>query len=127
MKNGVKMVSKGNKMEKQCRDIVAENIRHLRKERLLTQEELAFRSELTPSYISKIERKKENISLGSLEKVANALNVSCYRLLMEAVQRKAFKSHVSDELTALFKSLQKEDAALLLKINRAIVRRLMLR
>lgn len=117
------MVSKGNKMEKSCRDIVAENIRNLRKERLLTQEELAFRSELTPSYISKVERKKENISLGSLEKVANALNVSCDKLLVGELKSKTFKTHVADEMEALLKSVQKEDARLLLTINHLLVRR----
>jgi transcriptional regulator with XRE-family HTH domain len=54
---------------------VGEQIRTLRKERGLTQEVLSEETDLSPSYISDIERGERNISLGSLEKIIIALDV----------------------------------------------------
>lgn len=56
--------------------LVGENIRALRKEKGLTQEELAERCDLQHSYIGGIERGERNISLLTLEKLKNGLNVS---------------------------------------------------
>lgn len=54
---------------------VGEQIRTLRKERGLTQEILSEETDLSPSYISDVERGERNISLGSLEKIIIALGV----------------------------------------------------
>lgn len=50
-------------------------IRNLRKEKGISQEELAFRSELHRTYISDIERGARNVSLKNIEKIAKALGV----------------------------------------------------
>ncbi|QIZ07624.1 helix-turn-helix transcriptional regulator [Priestia megaterium] len=54
--------------------IVGDRIRKLRKEKGLSQEELAYASSLHSTYIGRIERGEKNASLESLEKIANALN-----------------------------------------------------
>jgi transcriptional regulator with XRE-family HTH domain len=64
------------------RDILAQNIRRLRIEQAVSQEELAFRCELDRTYISAIERCVWNISLGNIEKIAAALNVEPWQLLV---------------------------------------------
>lgn len=56
--------------------IVAENIKDARTKLGLSQEELAERSGLHRTYIGGVERGERNITLGSLEKIAAALNVS---------------------------------------------------
>lgn len=51
-------------------------IRDLRKQKRLSQEELAFRSGLHRTYISDIERGSRNVSIKNIEKIAKALDVS---------------------------------------------------
>ena len=55
------------------RDVLGGNVRRLRRERGLTQEELAFDAEIDRTYVSQIERGVINPSLLVLYKVATAL------------------------------------------------------
>lgn len=57
-----------------------ERVRDLRKERGLSQEELAFKADLHRTYIGMIERAEKNITLVNVEKLANALNVDIKEL-----------------------------------------------
>ena len=57
-----------------------ETIRRLRKERNLSQEELADRAELHRTYIGMIERAEKNITLINIEKLSNALDVDISKL-----------------------------------------------
>lgn len=52
-----------------------ERVRKLRKERGLSQEELAFKANLHRTYIGMIERAEKNITLINIEKIAIALEV----------------------------------------------------
>ena len=61
--------------------VVGENIRRLRKERGLSQEELSEDSNITPGYLSDIENNKKSVSLETLVSIANALQVSPSELL----------------------------------------------
>ena len=51
-------------------------VRTLRKEKGISQEELAFRSELHRTYIGMIERAEKNVTLKNIEKIANGLGIS---------------------------------------------------
>ena len=57
-----------------------ETIRQLRKDRNLSQEELADRAELHRTYIGMIERAEKNITLINIEKLAKALDVEISEL-----------------------------------------------
>lgn len=54
---------------------VGERIKELRKIHNLTQEELAYFSDLDRTYINSVENGRRNISIVNLEKIAKALNV----------------------------------------------------
>lgn len=58
-----------------------EKVREIRKEKELSQEELAFKANLHRTYIGMIERAEKNITLANIEKIAKALNVSISYLL----------------------------------------------
>ncbi len=73
---------KFSEFEKSLRGILAYNIRSLRFEQNISQEELAFQCELDRTYISAVERCIWNVSLSNIEKIAQALNVEPWRLLM---------------------------------------------
>jgi transcriptional regulator with XRE-family HTH domain len=52
-----------------------DNLRIIRKQKGLSQEELAFRSSIHRTYISDVERGSRNISIANIEKLAKALKV----------------------------------------------------
>lgn len=58
------------------RAIIADNIKRLRKERGMSQEDLAFESGLHRTYISGIERGVRNVGLDNIGVIANALEVT---------------------------------------------------
>lgn len=55
---------------------IGHRIKQLRNEQELSQEKLALKAELDRTYLAGVELGKRNISLKSLEKIVNALNVS---------------------------------------------------
>ena len=57
-----------------------ERVREIRKEKSLSQEELAHKADLHRTYIGMIERAEKNITLVNIEKIANALEVSINNL-----------------------------------------------
>jgi transcriptional regulator with XRE-family HTH domain len=57
-------------------NIIGERLRNLRKERGLSQEELAHLASLHSTYIGQLERGEKNATLESLEKVTEALGIS---------------------------------------------------
>jgi transcriptional regulator with XRE-family HTH domain len=62
------------------------NVRKHRREKGLSQEELAFKANLHRTYIGMIERAEKNITLINIEKIANALEVNIKELFDEAKQ-----------------------------------------
>jgi transcriptional regulator with XRE-family HTH domain len=60
-----------------------QRVRHLRKEKNLSQEELSFKADLHRTYIGMIERAEKNITLVNIEKIAKALNVDIKELFNE--------------------------------------------
>tara|TARA_R110002096_G_scaffold433537_2_gene652406 strand:+ start:117 stop:332 length:216 start_codon:yes stop_codon:yes gene_type:complete len=58
-----------------------ERVREIRKEKGLSQEELAHKADLHRTYIGMIERAEKNITLLNIEKIANALEVSIKTIL----------------------------------------------
>lgn len=63
------------------RAILAWNVRRLRVGLAISQEQLALRAGLDRTYISALERKIWNVSLGNVEKLADALGVKPWQLL----------------------------------------------
>ena len=51
-------------------------IRELRNLQHMSQEELAFRCQLSKNYVSDVERGRRNVSLNAIEKFAHGLNVN---------------------------------------------------
>jgi transcriptional regulator with XRE-family HTH domain len=59
-----------------------ERVRFLRKAAGLTQEELAERSKLHPTYIGQVERGERNLSLTCIEKLATGLGIEIKELFV---------------------------------------------
>ncbi|AKX33732.1 XRE family transcriptional regulator [Spiroplasma litorale] len=63
--------------------IFSKNMKRLRQNARITQEELSFRSGLHKNYISDAERGKRNISLKAIEKLARGLEINLTEFFME--------------------------------------------
>lgn len=57
------------------RERVAKNLRRLRQENSVSQEELAHRAQVNRNYVGMIEREEYSVSVDLLEKLAAALGV----------------------------------------------------
>jgi len=62
---------------------VAATVRKLRKARGWSQEEFAAKCQLHRTYVGAIERAEENLTLGTLDKLAKALQVQPAQLLKQ--------------------------------------------
>jgi transcriptional regulator with XRE-family HTH domain len=65
------------------RAVLGKNVRRIRQQKRLTQEQLAFEAEIDLTYVGGIERGKRNPSLLVMARIANALSVPLTRLLHE--------------------------------------------
>ncbi|WP_242362578.1 helix-turn-helix domain-containing protein [Limosilactobacillus antri] len=85
---------------------IGAKIKQLRKDRGITQEELAERSSLSVNYISRIENKNDlNISISVLIKIADAFNISIADLVKDTNEVK----HNSDIEALVFRLSQLPD------------------
>jgi transcriptional regulator with XRE-family HTH domain len=66
---------------KSARERFASNLRTVRKEHALSQEDLAAEAGLHRTYVGSVERAERNISIDSMERLAAALNVDIVDLL----------------------------------------------
>ncbi|MFI0849129.1 helix-turn-helix domain-containing protein [Mesorhizobium sp. IMUNJ 23232] len=57
------------------RETVARNLRRLRQEKSVSQEELAHRAQVNRNYVGMLEREEYSASVDMLEKLAGALDV----------------------------------------------------
>lgn len=64
--------------------LVARNLRRLRVDRRLSQENLAVDASIDRTYVSRLERGLENPSIAVLERLANALGVRIVEFFVES-------------------------------------------
>lgn len=67
-------------MKKDIGKLVGERVRHYRRQRKMSQEELGYRASLHTSYIGEIERGEKSPTLESLSKLSLALDISLSEL-----------------------------------------------
>ncbi|MBI4273068.1 MAG: helix-turn-helix transcriptional regulator [Rhizobiales bacterium] len=68
-------------------EIVATNLRRIRMERGLSQEELASRVGIDRNYVGMIERQENSPTIAMIERLAKALEIPPVRLLEERKPR----------------------------------------
>lgn len=80
----IKTVRMKNQTQKSDAQLLfARNMKRLRLEKKLTQENIAEGSALHPNYISSVERGERNISIANIERIACALGVPMTELLTD--------------------------------------------
>lgn len=73
--------------ETDLRAVLAYNMRLFRVGKGWSQEELARQCGLDRTYVSAVERKRWNIAMSNIEKIALALEVAPYQLLLPPTER----------------------------------------
>ena len=67
--------------------VVGNNVKNYRESKGLTQAELADEAELHRNYIATVEKGERNLSILSLQKIADALKLDIQRLFDEEIQQ----------------------------------------
>ena len=109
-------------MKKLYKNIVGENIRRIRQEGRLTQEELALMSGLSQGYINQLESGKRKFTQKTLCAIADALELPLYVFFREEDEKKVIKERLplndsylkrptSREISQVLKSLPSHIAA----------------
>jgi len=55
--------------------VLGKRLRNLRKEKMLTQEEIAEKAGMNAKYYAQVERGQRNVTVGSLQRIADGLGV----------------------------------------------------
>lgn len=105
--------------------LVGERIRAIRKEKGLTQEQLAEKSGVYITYISDIERSERNITLDTLEKVLTALDVNPVEVFrvdgIEGIELRTDKNLLVEALSSLLTGRKIEEIQLVLRLAKDIL------
>lgn len=106
---------------KDIKVLFGRRIKELRKNRGLSQEELAERADMSSKYISRIEMGQSFPSIETLAKLANALNVEL-KDFFEFAHKTPSQKELKEILNSLLKETDEEKVRLIVKVARAIVK-----
>ena len=102
----------------QTKELLGLKIKELRKQKKLTQEKLAEMLNLDAGYISKFEVGRNFPTIGTLEKIAKALDVELYELFQFSPSKELdFKS----EITNIYDCLNKEKQYTLYRVAKDLL------
>ncbi|AMO87254.1 anaerobic benzoate catabolism transcriptional regulator [Solibacillus isronensis B3W22] len=104
-------------------NIVGANIRELRKQKKMTQEDLAEKCGLQTSYLAGVERGERNITLQTVEKIASGLNVNAKKLFKIDNPMKYLSMEYEEKINTfakLLKNKSEKEINLVLKISNEI-------
>ncbi len=91
---------------KDIRYIIADNVRLYRKQRNLTQLELAERADLSVDSIKRVERGIRTMSLENFMRIADALDVSVSSILYESLSKIPITERIQNVLNGKSKKQQ---------------------
>lgn len=102
--------------------IVGDRIRFYRKERGLSQEELAFRASLHNTYIGQLERGEKNATIESLAKVCAALDISLAELTNDdGTTQSEVLSFELEQMVGLLKGRSRKDQRAVLTFIESLI------
>lgn len=90
------------------RGVLGENIRYYRRKNSMSQEAVALAAGMSPQHLGDIERAGENPTLDTVSRIAGALGIELWRLLMDRSEE--YRDIVADRL--MFRRLYRYYAAL---------------
>jgi transcriptional regulator with XRE-family HTH domain len=96
-------------------------VRFLRKSARLTQDELAERSDLHPTYIGQVERGERNLSLSCIEKISKGLGVDLDELFIFHAKKRAIgKEKLKHEIRVVMGGMNEKSLRIASKVLKSI-------
>ncbi len=80
----IRLLMRKSTTKQSARQVLAANLRCLRQQRGMSQEDLALASGLSQTYLSDVERGKRNIGIDNIQRLADALKVNPSDLLQNS-------------------------------------------
>jgi XRE family transcriptional regulator, regulator of sulfur utilization len=96
--------------------IIGKRIRNYRKEKGMSQEELAHKANLHTTYIGQLERGEKNATLESVEKVANALEISLEDLFRSVHPHSNSQMYTLTQIVTRLQTRSIEEQKIILKL-----------
>jgi transcriptional regulator with XRE-family HTH domain len=103
-----------------ARQQLGQRLKHLRRLRGYTQEQLAERIDINPKYLSSIERGAENPTLDLLDRLAQGLQVEMYELFQEEPDASQ-ADRLRQKLQGLVAEARAEELPWLVRVLEALV------
>ncbi len=101
----------------QTKELLGLKIKEYRRQKKITQEQLAEKLDLDVGYISKLEVGRNFPTIGTLEKIAKALDVELYELFRYTnIKSEDFK----DDLIKIYDNLSKDKQFTLYRVAKAM-------
>jgi len=105
------------------RRLFGDKVRQYRKSQGISQEELGERANLHYTYIGAIERGEQNLSLESIEKIANGLGISVDKLFkFQSIKPKPKGEVLRKEIADMLMRKDKETLHITLRVLKDIFR-----
>lgn len=102
------------------KELIGNRIKELRKKRGLSQEQLSEKAEITPNYLSRVERGTENPTLDMFIKLAKALEVDMWEMF--EFGHRGSRRDLKSILNKIAGEADEEQLRLTVKVIRAITR-----
>ncbi|MCC0664568.1 helix-turn-helix domain-containing protein [Clostridioides sp. ZZV15-6597] len=102
-------------------NIIGKRIRNYRRKTGYSQEELAEKAELFPTYLGQIERGESKASLRSILKIANALEMPLEVLFENIIQNEEHIDTMSSECYELIDSLTLKEQKAMINLIKEII------
>ena len=102
------------------KELIGSRIKELRKKKGLSQEELSEKAEITPNYLSRIERGTENPTLDMFIGLANALDVEMWEIF--DFRHRSSRKDLKSILNKITVEADENQLMLAVKILRAVMR-----
>ena len=100
---------------------IGKRIRNYRTSQKMSQEELAEKCDLHPTYIGQVERGEKNATLESISKIANGLSVSLSTLFENINDTATDNTNLPSEAYELIQALPEKDQRKILYLIKAAI------
>lgn len=90
--------------------VIGERIRQFRTQQCLSQEDLAFASEIHPAYVGKVERGEKCPTIETLYKISKGLKIPLHELLYVSIEVKPTNIEAFHRIQTAMQCLSEEES-----------------
>ncbi|OUP50358.1 helix-turn-helix domain-containing protein [Lachnoclostridium sp. An181] len=102
---------------------LGQRIRELRKTRMINQRELAKRANMTSSYLGQLERDEKNPTIGSIEKICAAFDLTLSEFFSEKSGERKVQDQISEEIMKYVRECTDSEKVIILQLIRQVLKK----